>query len=410
MRILVLTNFYPPHELGGQGRSCLQAVTGLQKRGHQTLVLTSMHGVNNILVEKDGVARALYLEMDFTPMRHQIAFFTERKRRESKNLDRFRSILARFSPDVIFVWGMWNLARSLPALAEELCPGKLLYRFAEYWPTLPSQHQLYWQKPGKTPANRLIKGALGAIALRMLQREKLPPLKIEHAFCVSAGTRDTLVNAGIPVQNARIIYTGVDLPTFNSSHEDRDETSTKLLYAGRLDATKGIETAIEAVSILKNRCKIGSFQLGIAGSGAKEYESDLRQLAEKKRVTKEVQFLGRLPAEKMPALMHSKDILLMPSIWPEPFARVILEGMAAGMTVISSLSGGSGEIVKHNETGLTFPPGNAAKLAENIAFLAANPLQKERLAAAGQKLVREAFTTKRMIDQIEDYLRHIAES
>ena len=86
MRILFLTNYFPPHELGGQGRSCLEVFDGLTARGHECIVLTSMHGVDNVPTVEGGIRRQLYLEMDMVPLRHSWIFFTQRRKREAHNL------------------------------------------------------------------------------------------------------------------------------------------------------------------------------------------------------------------------------------------------------------------------------------------------------------------------------------
>jgi len=212
MRILFLTNFYAPHGLGGEEQSCQQVVEGLKQRGHTTLVLTSMHGTHHVPAEADGIYRSLYLEMDLDPWRHSLNFFTKRKARERHNLQRLERILEQFEPDIVSIWGMWNLPKSLAALAEAWDPDKVIYRFASYWPTLPSQHELYWRTPGRRWYSRLPKWMLGRVALAMLAREaQQPPLAFKHTICVSTATRNALVQAGVPVSNARVIYTGLDV-------------------------------------------------------------------------------------------------------------------------------------------------------------------------------------------------------
>src|SRR5512133_2756786 len=102
MRILFLTNFYQIHGAGGEEQSCQQVVEGLKQRGHATLVLTSMHGTNNVPVETDGIYRSLFLEMDLTPWRNSITFFTRRKAREKHNLQCLERVLEQFVPDIVF--------------------------------------------------------------------------------------------------------------------------------------------------------------------------------------------------------------------------------------------------------------------------------------------------------------------
>ncbi|MGH2535872.1 MAG: glycosyltransferase family 4 protein [Candidatus Promineifilaceae bacterium] len=413
MRILFLTNFYPPFELGGQGQSCEQVVAGLRARGHETLVLTSMHGSDNVPAEADGVRRSLYLEMDMTPWRHSRIFFTERKQRQRRSRERLAQALAEFQPDLVFIWGMWNMDRSLAALAEAERPGRVVYRFAEYWPTLPSQHVFYWRARGRRWYSRPLKWALGRVALGLLALEPEPPaLKFEHAISVSAATRDVLRKAGVPLKDVRVIHTGLDTGRFSARKPDQGETNgsqrLKLLYAGRLSASKGVETAIKAVAELVGGRGMREVSLAIAGSGQAEYEKQLRKLVERAGVSEQVTFLGRVPASAMPKLLRLFDVLLVPSIWPEPFARSVLEGMLSGLVVVATPTGGTPEIVWNGENGLLFAPGDARDLAEALARLAADPALRARLAQAGRLTVRVKFTAAKMIDKIEAYLQEVA--
>ena len=412
MRILFLTNFYPPYELGGQGRSCQQVVEGLKQRGHSALVLTSRHGIDNQPPEDDEVCRCLYLQMELTPLRHGLIFFTRRRQREKHNLHILQRLLAQFQPDLVFVWGMWNLSHSLPALAEAQCPGRVVYRFAEYWPTLPSQHELYWRAPGRNRVSRLVKEPLGRLALALLARDgQRPALRFEHVICVSRATRDVLVEAGIPVAHARTIHTGLDVeeyPNGDGLHSDDEHQELRLLYAGRLSADKGVETAIEAMEYLVRDQGIRQVTLSLAGSGSADYMSHLRQLVAHAGLESFITFLGWIPHEKMPRLMLHFDALLVPSKWPEPFARVVLEGMVSGLVVVATPTGGTSEIIRDEENGLLFEPGNSQELAQKITCLAADLQLRQQLRNAGRKTVSEQFTLTKMLDLYENFLLEVA--
>jgi glycosyltransferase involved in cell wall biosynthesis len=429
VRILSLINQYPPFEPGGQGYSCQQVVEGLRYRGHTAVVLTSRPASESKPVETDGIYRSLYFEMDLVPLRHALFFFTRRKARERHNLAYLERFISQFTPDVIFIWGMWNLPHSLPALAEAQCPGRVVYRFADYWPTLPSQHELYWRTPGRHWYSRLPKRIISRIALAVLAPDsRRPPLKFEHAICVSEATRNVLVEAGVPVSNARIIYTGLDIPatgklenwdggrTDNAAHtqtgfqkaEQLQNGNLKLLYAGRLSADKGVDTAIKAVANLVFEQGLSKIKLSLAGSGSPEYQEQLRHLVTQVGLDDHVSLMGRVPPEEMPFLMRGFDALLVPSIWPEPFARVVLEGMTSGLVVVATPTGGTTEIVVDNHNGLLFAPSDSDDLARKIARLVADPTLRARLARAGQETVRKRFTLTAMLDEVEGYLREIA--
>ena len=411
MRILFLTNFYLTHGSGGEEQSCQQVVEGLKQRGHTTLVLTSMHGTNNVHVEVDGISRSLYLEVDLVPWRHSITFFTKRKAREKHNLQYFERVLEQFEPDLIFIWGMYDLPRSLPVLAEARYPGKVIYRFATYWPTLPSAHEFYWRAPGRKWYSQIPKRVLGHFALAMLANDvQQYPLTFEHAICVSAASRNILVEAGIPVSNARIIYTGLDVDKYlNGEPPQRgyDDRGLNLLYAGRLTSDKGIDTAIEAMTKLVFAQGRREIRLSLAGSGSTEYENHLRSLVDRAGLTDYVSFLGWVPPEDMPGLLRKFDVLLLTSIWPEPFARVVMEGMISGLVVLATSTGGTTEILTDGENGLLIAAGDAEDLAQKIVCLAADPKLRRRLALAGQQTVLERFTKTKMLDEFESYLQEV---
>jgi glycogen(starch) synthase len=182
----------------------------------------------------------------------------------------------------------------------------------------------------------------------------------------------------------------------------------KLLYAGRLVAEKGVDTAILALQSSMSVCGPGRMHLTVAGSESADYESHLRRMVTRAGLDSNVAFLGHVPAEAMPQLLQQFDVLLIPSIWPEPFSRMVLEGMIAGTVVVASATGGTTEIVRDGENGLLFAPGDVGALAGCLQRLAADPELRQRLARAGRQTVTERFTESRMMDEIEGYLLEVA--
>ena len=413
MRVLFLTNFYPPYESGGMGQSCLQVVESLTQAGHSVSVLTSMLGTRNNPVREKDVYRWLYLEMDFEPWVQAFKFFLDRKKRERLNLKRFEELTGEWRPDLIFIWGMWNLPRSIAALAEANFPGRVVYRFADYWPTLPSQYVMYWRKTGRSWFSRVPKLLLGVLAEGLLVFDRAPKLKFEHAMCVSNATRDTLVAAGIPIANARIIHTGMNSSRWvlnDQLQQPGEKGSLKLLFAGRIAPYKGIETAIEAIKVLVIDQGRASICLGLAGSGTEGYTQRLLEKITRLGLVTHVKFLGLQPQDEMPDLMHQYDALLVPSTWEEPFSRAVLEGMAAGLVVIGTTLGGTKEIIRHGVNGLLVDPGSVEDLAMSIQLLAEDPNLRRTLSESGQRTVAKEFTVGKMMDAIESFLQEIIDS
>jgi glycosyltransferase involved in cell wall biosynthesis len=190
-------------------------------------------------------------------------------------------------------------------------------------------------------------------------------------------------------------------------HDDR---SLNLLYAGRLISDKGIDTAIEAITKLVFGQGKRDIRLSLAGSGSVEYENHLRELVNQAGLSEYVTFLGWSPPDEMPELLRKFDVLVLPSIWPEPFSRVVLEGMISSLVVVATQTGGTVEILRDGENGLLFAAGDAEDLAQKIAGLAADPMLRRRLALAGHETVVERFTKTKMMDEIESYLQEVFRS
>jgi glycosyltransferase involved in cell wall biosynthesis len=110
----------------------------------------------------------------------------------------------------------------------------------------------------------------------------------------------------------------------------------------------------------------------------------------------------------MPNLLKKFDMLVLPSIWPEPFSRAILEGMVSGLVVAAARTGGTPEIIVDGENGLMFMPNDFEELANKIAQLIDDPEARNRMVRNARQTILERFTMDRMMDEIENYLGEAA--
>jgi peptidoglycan/LPS O-acetylase OafA/YrhL len=100
------------------------------------------------------------------------------------------------------------------------------------------------------------------------------------------------------------------------------------------------------------------------------------------------------------AAMRALDIVVHASTGPEPFGLVIAEAMACGRAVIASAAGGAAEIIDAEVNALAHSPGDAARLAEQIASLASNVELRQRLGQAGRATVQERFNRERLAKEL----------
>jgi glycosyltransferase involved in cell wall biosynthesis len=110
--------------------------------------------------------------------------------------------------------------------------------------------------------------------------------------------------------------------------------------------------------------------------------------------------LGFIGHQDDPAdVFRALDVVVHASTQPEPFGRVIVEGMACGKAVIASQAGGGAELFEDGVTALGTPPGDADALAQAIARLAADPMLRQRLGAAGREAAVARFDRSRLAEE-----------
>lgn len=407
MKILFLSNFYPPHVIGGYESLCMEAVDGLAKRGHDVTVLTSVYGYSGEQV--DGhIHRLLCLEGDLQFYKIKDAWtYPLRNRRNIKHL---RRLVAEKKPDIIFVWGMWNLSKQLAREAERLMGSHVVYYIANPWIIEANMHQAFWDAPATSSSRSLAKKLLRIPARMVLYEEwERVALQLEHAPCCSAAQRDQLLDAGVPLKDAPVIYEGVDLKVYlaqaqKRTHEENGVLS--LVFVGILAEHKGVHTAIEALNQLPAE-KRKRVHLTILGKGHEQYTERLHRLVDDFQLSEFVTFLAPIPRAELPEFLGKYDVLLLTSTWAEPLARIMQEGLASGMVVIGSATGGTAETIATGENGLLFQAGNANELAARIQLLLDQPSIRRTLADGGVKTAKQKFDINVMVHELEKYLEQV---
>ncbi len=408
MRILFLSNFYAPTFVGGWEQLCQETVNALMARGHQVAVLTSRYRRETISEPEPHVQRVLYLESDLQHYK-PLDFFLRLPWRDQHNRQCMTELVKEFRPDVIFVWGMWQLNAQLAVLAEDLCPDRVAYYLCGYWPSEPDVHTSYWNAPETKPLVQLIKRPVALLATSLLARARRRSPDLKRAACVSYTVLNILREAGLELPTARVIYNGIQLDRFyhplDAAHFRRKPL--RLLYAGAIVPHKGVDSAVRATIQLSSKYGPDVVNLTIVGDGNRQYEEDLRHLVQSYGIQAYVTFQGKVAREMMPSLLERFDVLLFTSTYQEPLARMMMEGMASGLVLISTTTGGSKEFLKHACNGLAFKAGDAEDLAKQIERLLNEPDLPYTLALAGQQTALSSFDFNRMVGEMESFLKDV---
>jgi D-inositol-3-phosphate glycosyltransferase len=156
-----------------------------------------------------------------------------------------------------------------------------------------------------------------------------------------------------------------------------------LLYVGRIEPLKGIDTLIEALAIMRKRgvCVCLSVIGGDADGDDDSFSVEmtrLQRLREKYDLLDLVTFLGKRSQDTLPYYYSAAKAVVVPSFY-ESFGMVALEAMACGTPVVASQVGGLAFLVQDGVTGYTVPVDEPQNLADRLLTLVDNPTLREEM-------------------------------
>ncbi len=159
-----------------------------------------------------------------------------------------------------------------------------------------------------------------------------------------------------------------------------------ILFVGRIEPLKGIDTLLQAVSYIHKVRDCSDFRLMIIGGDHPECASEnspemqrLQEMRKKLELGDEVQFLGKKGQKELPYYYSSADVVVVPSNY-ESFGMVALEAMACGTPVIASQVGGLAYLVRDGETGYHVPNNDPSALAQKIQEIMVNEGRRDEMS------------------------------
>lgn len=209
-----------------------------------------------------------------------------------------------------------------------------------------------------------------------------------------------------------VVYNGIDASRFSSVEADaglRIRRELKLENVplvgvfGRLAEWKGQHVLIDALASLPG---VHAAIVGDALFGEQDYVAGLHARAAERGVKDRVHFLGF--RSDIPSVMHAMDIIVHTSVAPEPFGRVIVEGMLTRKPVIATREGGAVEILADGASGLLVTPGDATALATAIRRLFAHPATMASLGEAARARAIEHFSLDTMLANATEQIEAVA--
>lgn len=221
--------------------------------------------------------------------------------------------------------------------------------------------------------------------------------RLPMVVCGSAYVAEACRRSGVDAASLRVLPYGVEAVTNQRPVRDQDI----VLFAGRLIPHKGADTLIRAFAQVPQPAR-----LVVSGSGPELPR--LRRLADGLGLSGRIDFKGDRPSPQ--ELYPIARLVVVPSLWPEPFGLVGPEAMAHGIPVVASRVGGIPEWLDDGEVGFLFEPGDVQGLADRINRLLFDRPLARRLGQRARAVAGSRFTVPGYVDRFLEVLKEAISS
>lgn len=405
MKILVISNLYPPHGIGGYEERCFNTVNTLKERGHDVHVLTSDHKVEGRQsVEEPHVTRKLRVHGFYG---HPWLPIHDLYDLEKHNQQTLSATIAAVCPDVIHVWNMGGISKALLHTLEAL-PTPLVYDISDHWiarSLIADVWLSWWNEPGSLKRKLLRKFSestgIKNLADKQVPTDSVHALKFKNIYFCSRFMRDLTAEQGYPVDHADIVYCGVEYELFKQKTEF--QPPRRFIWVGRLAEDKDPMTTIKGFLMARKQSDL-PLCLDVYGRGEADYVQQLESEIKQNDASEAIR-IKSATHEEMRQLYSDYDAYIFSSNWGEPFALTPLEAMSANLPVIMCPDGGDAELLEDGVNALEFVAGSPTSLAEAILRFLEIDDYGERMSKTARKQVEEHYTIESMTQKIESILQ-----
>ena len=419
MRVLIATDAFPPM-CGGSGWSTYELARGLRARGHDLLIVRPRAGASRSGTppgdrgeEYDG-----FRPIEFPVWAPPIPFV----RNYFKN-ERLYGRLASFLVDVIrtrrieIVHAQHLLSGPASIAAARVARVPVVCTVRDYWPVCYWSDLIYDREADTLcpacSARRMTEcvrphgGALWPLALPAipymranlsLKRRRLA--EADAVVAVSEAIARDLRTRAPELARTRIdiIHNPVDISGVRAQAAagPRPLAGPYAIYVGKLEPNKGVVKLLPAVE----RARL-DWPLIVVGDGSERSRLE----AAARATARQVRFTGWLPRAEALAWLQHAGMLVFPSHGPESLSRVLLEASALGVPIAAMETGGTGEIVVHEETGLLSR--SVDTLGDHVARLNHDQALRARLGEGARRRAEERFDAAVVVSQTEQVYREL---
>jgi glycosyltransferase involved in cell wall biosynthesis len=406
-RILVVSNFFPPHTIGGAEIVAFRQARALAARGHQLVVLAG--------VEPSNAAPPGWLSFD---LYEGLPVYRLSLRSLSPDLNfywpaaarRLKAIVAAHGVEVVHFHNAMGLGANLIPAAKNAVRHCVM-TLHDHWGFCFRNTRL--RDNGAICENH--EECAGCLAKVHPSEQLELPMRLRRdyvAWCVNQANRLLVpsaylayayTQAGFCSGRMTVISNGIDLDAIPSAPKAScPDEAVKFLWSGYIGEHKGIFVLLDALTQLAQDQHLASrWQLTIAGEGhlRPKLETELKA----HNLTRNVRYVGRLPRSALLNLLRASDVSVLTSVWPENEPVTMLEAIASGTAQIATRIGGNVALVEHMQSGFLVMPGDPAELAGAMRRYILDPTLVTQHGARNRER-RTEFDERRTIDKLEEIL------
>lgn len=246
-------------------------------------------------------------------------------------------------------------------------------------------------------------------------RERWAARHVDVLVCMTAAVRDHCLRHDVRGRTTQVVYDALDEAAFTPQRNAaavRAELGIAngapcIGVVGNIQEWKGQAVLVEAMArIIEQVPRAHAFIVGGVHRAGTAYNERLRQRIQELHLSEALSVTGF--RGDIADVMNALDVVVHTSVRPEPFGRVILEGMLLGKPVVASAAGGVPELIRDGETGFLTPPGDATGLADRLIPLLQDPALRERIGRSAQAWARRQFGLQQHVAALSAIYENLA--
>lgn len=408
MKIIILSDDFPPKSFGGAGIIAYGQACELAKRGHEVTVITTTQN-------KKDVGKNIYEGLTVFSLYSNVSerFRSYTTMYNPLVIKDIHKIISENHPDAVHVHNVHSQISYHSILIAKKYSKKVLITFHDvmsfhYGKLFP---EITFDNNGKKVFNYKVTwisqlrdykfrwNPLRNICIKFYLK------KVDIKLAVSRALADALLQNGI--KNVSVMRNTINVDSFSldpkkvSAFKDKYRLHGKkvLFFGGRLSGAKGIDVAMKALVEINKI--IPDARLLVVGQDTGTYVQGLRKDTQSSKVLNNVVFTGWLDRKEIISAYYASDIVLTLSIYMDPLVIINLEAMAAKKPVIGTCFGGTPEVVIDNETGFIVDPHDLSSVVKAVSILLNDAALSEKFGQAGYRRVLKEFQLAKQVDVLE---------